>query len=86
MRKPDITGVMKSKKTDMRSSQMLEAFTAYCALNPEQRFFQALRNWMKVDALLAWKNQHPHSCWTEYERPFRDMGAEDTFYWEQKHV
>lgn len=32
-----------------RNSKELESFTEYCLANPEERFFQALRNWSKVD-------------------------------------
>lgn len=31
------------------TKEMLEKFTAYCQAHPEQRFFQALRNWMQAE-------------------------------------
>ena len=31
------------------TKEMLEKFTAYCQAHPEQRFFQALRNWMQLE-------------------------------------
>ncbi len=30
---------------DMKSEKLLTSFIAYCKENPEQRFWQALRNW-----------------------------------------
>ena len=29
----------------MKSQKLLESFTAYCKMYPDQRFWQALRNW-----------------------------------------
>lgn len=66
-------GIMKSKK-------QLESFTAYCNQYPEQRFFQALRNWYaqtidkKVNFILtAEVNNNPRQdeLWTN---------EKDTFY------
>lgn len=34
-----------------RNSKDLESFTAYCNANPTQRFWQALRNWAKVESI-----------------------------------
>ena len=31
--------------TETRNSKVLASFVAYCNANPEQRFWQALRNW-----------------------------------------
>lgn len=36
----------------MKSQKTLEAFTAYCKANPEQRFWQALNNWYGSQAIL----------------------------------
>lgn len=30
-----------------KSEEQLQSFTQYCVDNPEQRFFQALRNWVR---------------------------------------
>lgn len=38
---------MKSK-----NSKLLKEFTAYCNEHPEERFWQALRNWAEFDFLL----------------------------------
>lgn len=71
-------------KWDMKSKELLENFTAYCAENPEQRFFQALRNWLKVEAVLVWRPKKTSACMMDYSAPFADMGLEDLFYWESK--
>jgi len=34
---------MKSKRN--KNKTLLKSFTAYCNANPDQRFWQALRNW-----------------------------------------
>ena len=37
----------------MKSSKTLSEFTEYCKANPELRFWQALRAFMKVDAIIT---------------------------------
>jgi ATP-dependent helicase YprA (DUF1998 family) len=37
----------------VKSQTMLDDFYAYCAANPEQRFWQALRNWAGVNAVIV---------------------------------
>jgi hypothetical protein len=56
-----------------RNSEVLASFVAYCEANPEQRFWQALRNWTKYNFVLV--SNQPPSPWA---------GFEDTFYWEGK--
>lgn len=34
-----------------RNSEALESFTRYCQQNPDQRFWQALRNWSRFDRI-----------------------------------
>lgn len=51
------------------SAVHLYEFTTYCQANPELRFWQALRGFAKVHALLA--QEHEGSTHTE-----------DTYYWE----
>jgi hypothetical protein len=36
-----------------RNSKALESFFMYCLANPEQRFWQALKNWSKFDSVLG---------------------------------
>lgn len=58
-----------------RNQKLLEEFTAYCQANPEQRFWQALRNWSGADSIWwfdpAEDGDHGEGC--------------DTFYWEGKN-
>lgn len=51
-----------------KNSKRLESFTKYCKEHPEMRFFQALRNWLNVDAVLVEDNGE----------------IKDTFYQEQE--
>jgi hypothetical protein len=44
----------------------LNSFIAYCKAHPEQRFWQALRNWAGVAYIFAGKDTD---------------NLEDTFYW-----
>ena len=55
-----------------RSHIKLNSFVAYCIANPEQRFWQSLRNWAGVNFILFSKKP-PHLI---------DSGndLEDTFY------
>lgn len=61
--------------------QMLESFTKYCKANPEQRFFQALRNWVReeIDADCNFIFIGSHSFATcETEEAIKNL--RDTFY------
>lgn len=55
-----------------RNSLLLADFVKYCTEHPEERFWQALRNWSEADYIL-W---HDGSTTTE---------GNDTFYWENKN-
>ena len=48
-----------------KNKTLLKSFTAYCNKNPDQRFWQALRNWSEYVAI--------HGV-------IADDKAEDTFY------
>jgi len=39
-----------------RNWEVLKDFIQYCVEHPEQRFWQALRNWAEVDAVLVLKD------------------------------
>lgn len=52
----------------MKSKSLLKEFTKYCQENPDERFWQALRNWSESDRIL-------------FERLGK---IEDTFFWEFK--
>ncbi len=58
-----------------KNEKLLKDFTKYCRKNPNERFFQALRNWMDVEAVciqLTWESGKETS--KEYQ---------DTFFWEE---
>lgn len=50
----------------------LESFTKYCEQHPEERFFQALRNWVQKTVDSRWN-------WIYVED---GEEKEDTFYWD----
>lgn len=59
-----------------KNELLLEQFTEYCANHPEDRFFQALRNWMERGYLLVSDGTDlGNGKYTE---------CEDTFYWDDK--
>lgn len=60
----------------MKSRDLLESLTDYCRDNPDERFWQALRNWAGVNFILA-------SNATDYAQ--RRERAQDTFYWEARN-
>jgi len=62
----------------MKSEKLLESFTAYCKAYPEERFWQALRNWACVGFIWVSGIQVG-----EMEKPTEQM--KDTFYWEGKN-
>lgn len=62
----------------MKSKLMLDSFTVYCAGHPEERFWQALRNWARQEisadinfVLVA-----------GYGWLMGNEQGDDTFYWE----
>lgn len=62
-----------------RNSAVLYDFVEYCNKNPDQRFWQALRNWSGSDFILYWESN-------EFDfHKAQEMGLHDTFYWENKN-
>lgn len=55
-----------------RNEKQLKSFTNYCKKYPEQRFFQALRNWIQEEKDPRWN----WLCVSDGKE------TEDTFYWE----
>lgn len=60
------------------NAKVLTDFVAFCQRNPEQRFWQALRNWSEMSFVLAVDNA-----------PFGSESnvsiiENDTFYWKGK--
>ena len=53
----------------MKNKKQLESFIVYCKANPEQRFWQALRNWSGSNFIYKSKILLPIMS-----------GVEDTFY------
>ena len=62
--------VMSQDKT--RNSEILSSFIAYCKAHPEERFWQALRNWSGYSFVLV----------SDFSPT--DKSQEDTFSWEGK--
>lgn len=42
-----------------KNVDMLDSFIDYCMTHPEERFWQAIRNWAKVGYILATSGVHP---------------------------
>jgi hypothetical protein len=57
---------------ESRNQKSLESFTKYCKENPEQRFFQALRNWIRITIDPRWN----WLCVSD------GKDTKDTFNWE----
>ena len=65
---------------NMKSQKLLESFTKYCNKHPEERFWQALRNWGAFGYILAattWSYEKGHGFYDDIV---------DTFYWENKET
>lgn len=60
----------------MKSKSLLESFAAFCRANPEQRFWQALRNW-SGHAFIFVASDYPRTAQEAY------WDGKDTFYWEE---
>lgn len=56
-----------------RNSRLLNSFVKYCNSHPEQRFWQALRNWSGWGFVFV----------GNYDRATNDVHPIDTFYFEQ---
>jgi hypothetical protein len=71
-----------------KNGQKLVEFIKYCMEHPEQRFWQALRNWSGYYFVFGWRPKTPimfnndGSNIAEGLDEFRQKGLEDTFYWE----
>lgn len=63
-----------------RNSKVLASFVKYCGENPEQRFWQALRNWCGKPFIFAGNIEYGdngEAVWPEL--------VEDTFHWEGRY-
>lgn len=64
--------------SNTRNSAVLRSFIRYCEAHPEQRFWQALRNWSGIVYIYA--SEIPPD---EFHIIDGEAGYfEDTFYWE----
>jgi hypothetical protein len=59
---------------DTRNSRVLRDFTQYCLEHPEERFWQALRNWSGYQAVLTGIPDNTKGFGYQIDR--------DTFYFE----
>lgn len=66
---------MKKKKIKNKNMDTLGDFLEFCLQNPEQRFWQALKNFTGVDKI----------CVEKYNKELNDSIYEDTFYWKDKN-
>ena len=64
---------MSVKKKSLNVDTLAD-FVKYCDKHPEQRFWQALRNWLGVNFIFTSPLRLPY-----------DNQMEDTFYWEGKN-
>ena len=61
----------------MKNKKLLKSFTAYCNAHPEERFYQALKNWSGWPFIFAGTDK-------PFPRPKNWECLEDTFYFEEK--
>ena len=59
---------------DSKNFSLLTQFTNYCAEHTDERFWQALCNWAKVDKVYIGK----------YDEDIDEDVIEDTYYFEKK--
>jgi hypothetical protein len=62
-------------KKENKNLKTLTDFIEYCTQHPEERFWQALRNWARVDTITVNKTA---ALLGEDKRTWES----DTFYWE----
>lgn len=69
-----------------KNTELLESFQDYCIEHPEERFWQALRNWAGVAFIYAQPTGVPIFDIFDVDSA-RDEKSEvyDTFYWEGKN-
>ena len=63
-----------------RNKKVLDDFITYCESHPNERFWQALRNWSGYDFIMGW-----YADEFDFNKA-REMGLEDTFYHEAKRT
>lgn len=72
----------------IKSKENLVDFITYCLEHPEERFWQALRNWSGYYYIFGWRPRKPVTLkddganYVEGVEDLEKAGLEDTFYWE----
>lgn len=78
---------MENIKMNKNQESLLE-FIKYCFEHPQERFWQALRNWSQYYFIFGWRPKKPlrmkedGNHYVEGIEEMEKMGLEDTFYWE----
>ncbi len=72
---------------DSMNREVLDSFAEYCYLHPEQRFWQALRNWSGYDGIFAHKDMTSTEYLSDWYKLYIKENDKivDTFYWEGKN-
>jgi hypothetical protein len=71
-----------------KNGEKLLDFIRYCLEHPEERFWQALRNWSGYYFIFAWRPKTPIALHDDGGNSadgleqLKVKGLEDTFYWE----
>lgn len=71
-----------------RNSEKLLSFARYCIEHPDERFWQALRNWSTFSFIFGWNPRKPITLQEDGNHlvdglyKVGDLGLEDTFYFE----
>ena len=60
----------------------IQSFIKYCLEHPEERFWQALRNWSKYDFIMGWNGEKCNGVFDHGKA--HALGFEDTFYIEDE--
>lgn len=68
---------VKTQLGKTRNSEVLASFVAFCQQHPDQRFWQALRNWCEMPFVLV-SHLAPHDLLGTTSQ----AAIYDTFYWE----
>lgn len=76
------------ERMESKSREKLVSFIDYCIKHPQERFWQALRNWSGYSFIFGWRPKklltmkddggHFVDTLSDVEK----LGLEDTFYWE----
>ena len=71
-----------------KNKEKLVSFIRYCLDHPDERFWQALRNWSGYYFIFGWQPRKPLTIkddkgyFVDGLEEVEELGLEDTFYWE----